>query len=71
MGARFRLYPATDQVDGLVRHCDDARKVWNTGLAQRNYWRPGMAPLTKGDQERSLTEARAEFGWLAEGSIVV
>ncbi|WBL19992.1 RNA-guided endonuclease InsQ/TnpB family protein [Citricoccus sp. NR2] len=42
-----------------------------TGLEQRSMWRPGMKSIGIYEQKRQLTEARAEFGWLREGSTVV
>jgi putative transposase len=53
----------------LLRHCADARFVWNLGQEQRSAYRPGRGP-TPGfvEQARQLTEARAAEPWLAEGS---
>lgn len=69
---RYRLYPARDQAAGLLRHCADARFVWNLGLEQRLMWRSGR-PRTPGymAQARQLTEARAASSWLAAGSVTV
>jgi putative transposase len=68
MSIRQRLYPNAAAVTLLKRHCADARYVWNLGLEQRNFWRPGMKSLSVYDQKRDLTEARAAHAWLAEGS---
>src|SRR5918996_754714 len=69
MAHRYRLYPSADQERILIRHCADARLVWNAALEQFNHWRPGMAH-SPGPTERDhqLAEARQEYGWLAEGS---
>lgn len=65
---RQRLYPSAEMIPVLIRHCADARFVWNLGLEQRNYWKPGMKSLSVYEQARELTEARAANPWLAEGS---
>jgi putative transposase len=65
---RQRLYPSSEALPRLTRHCADARYVWNLGLEQRGYWKPGMPTLSVYDQKRSLTEARSASPWLAEGS---
>ncbi len=69
---RFRLYPSPEQEAALLRHCSDARFVWNLGLEQRLMYRPGRGP-TPGfpGQCRQLTEARAAEPWLAAGSVNV
>ena len=54
-----------------MRHCADARFVWNLGLEQRSFWRRGMKSLSVYDQKRSLTEARQVYEWLRAGSSVV
>ncbi|MDE2096408.1 MAG: transposase [Patescibacteria group bacterium] len=70
MSIRERLYPEDGQAQVLVRHCADARYVWNLGLEQRSFWRRGMPSISVYDQKRSLTEAR-QGTWLGEGSSVV
>jgi IS605 OrfB family transposase len=69
---RFRLVPTPAQEAGLLEHCAHARFVWNLAVEQHRHWRPGRAGapgyLT---QCRQLTEARAEFAWLAAGSQTV
>jgi putative transposase len=67
--SRFRLYPTSAQDAALLRHCADARFIWNLGLEQRAMYRPGRGP-TPGfaEQCRQLTEARNAEAWLAEGS---
>jgi putative transposase len=67
---RERLYPSRESEPVLARHCADARYVYNLGLEQRSFWRPGMASISVYDQKRSLTEAR-QGTWLGEGSSVV
>jgi putative transposase len=56
----------------LLKHCGQARFVWNLGLEQRLMWRRWQGP-TPGyaGQSRQLTEARAENAWLAAGSVTV
>jgi transposase len=68
MAHRYRLYPTDGQVVVLVRHCADARYVWNLALEQANCWRRGRRS-TPGDAERQrqLAEARKD-SWLGEGS---
>jgi len=63
------MYPTGTQEQTLLRHCADARYVWNLGQEQRAAYRPGRGP-TPGfaGQCRQLTEARVAFGWLAAGS---
>ena len=67
--SRFRLYPSAEQEAALLRHCADARLVWNLGQEQRSMYRPGRGP-TPGfaEQCRQLTEARKAEAWLAAGS---
>lgn len=67
--ARYRLYPGAEQEAALLRHCSDARFVWNLGQEQRAMYRPGRGP-TPGfaGQCRQLTEARKAEPWLAAGS---
>jgi transposase len=56
----------------LLEHCAHARFVWNLAVEQHRHWRPGRASAPGyGEQSRQLTEARAEFGWLAAGSQTV
>jgi putative transposase len=46
--------------------------MWNLAIEQYSWWRPGRGHAPGyGAQAGQLTEARAEFGWLAEGSQVV
>ena len=56
----------------MLRHCADARYVWNLCVEQESWWRIGRAS-TPGFAERcrQLTAARAANLWLAEGSVIV
>jgi transposase len=67
--SRYRLYPTLEQEKILLRHCSDARYVWNLAVEQHAWWKPGRksAPGYL-EQSRQLTAARAENGWLREGS---
>lgn len=67
MAHRYRLGPAPEQMAALVRHCADARYVWNLALEQANYYRPGRPTPGAAERSRQLAEARAGT-WLAEGS---
>jgi len=69
---RYRLQPAREQETILLRHCSDARYVWNLAVEQHARWRPGRrsAPGYL-EQSRQLTAARADNPWLAAGSQTV
>ena len=69
---RYRLEPTRQQADTLLRHCSDARYVWNLAVEQHAWWRPGResAPGYM-EQSRQLTAARSANPWLAEGSHTV
>lgn len=70
--SRYRLAPTPAQEALLLDHCAHARFVWNLACEQHSHWRPGRvgAPGYV-EQTRQLTEARAEFPWLAAGSATV
>lgn len=69
MAIRNRLYPAGEHLPGCVRHCDDARFVWNLAVEQQSWWRPGRGnPPGPAQRQRQLAEARGAEPWLAEGS---
>ena len=69
---RFRLTPTVEQEQGLLKHCADARFMWNVGLEQMNCYRPAFGPTPNyNEQSSQLTEARAKSGWLAAGSQTV
>jgi putative transposase len=71
MSHRYRLYPTVAQEAVLRGHCGHARFIYNLGLEQRSWWRPGRRSIQFAEQCRQLTAARAEWSWLAEGSAVV
>ena len=56
----------------LRSHCAHARYTWNLAVEQHQHWHPGRksAPGYL-EQCRQLTQARAEFPWLAAGSQMV
>lgn len=67
--SRYRLYPTPEQEKTLLRHCSDARYVWNLAVEQHAWWKPGRTSAPGYlEQSRQLTAARAENGWLREGS---
>jgi putative transposase len=70
--SRFRLLPTPAQQAVLRDHCGHARYVWNLAVEQHSHWRPGR-PDAPGylEQCRQLTQARAEYLWLATGSQTV
>ena len=70
--SRYRLLPSPAQEQALVEHCGHARYVWNLAVEQHLHWKPGRRSAPGfAAQSRQLTEARAEFGWLRAGSIIV
>jgi transposase len=69
--SRYRLYPTPVQEDVLLGHCVHARYVWNLAVEQRSWWQPGRPAPGFAEQCRQLTEARAAFPWLADGSVIV
>ena len=70
--SRYRLEPTPLQEAILLRHCSDARYVWNLAVDQQSWWRPGResAPGYL-EQCRQLTAARAGNDWLRAGSQMV
>ena len=70
--SRYRLLPTPAQEAVLRDHCAHARFVWNLAVEQHAHWRPGR-PSAPGylEQCRQLTQARAEYPWLAAGSQTV
>ena len=70
--SRYRLAPTPEQEAILDGHCAHARYVWNLAVEQQSWWRPGRghAPGYCA-QAAQLTQARAEFEWLADGSQMV
>lgn len=72
MAIKQRLHPTEQQAEVLLRHCSDARFVWNLGLEQRNLWERGRnQKIGMASQMRELAEARREFDWLGAGASVV
>jgi putative transposase len=69
--SRYRLYPTPAQETALLSHCTHARYVWNLAVEQRDWWQPGRRAPGYAEQCRQLSEARAAFPWLAEGSVIV
>ena len=70
--SRYRLEPSREQAQILLRHCSDARYVWNLAVEQHAWWRPGRASAPEYlEQCRQLTQARADDVWLAGGSQTV
>jgi putative transposase len=69
---RYRLMPNPEQEAILLRHCADARYIWNLAVEQHAHWKPGRksAPGYL-EQCRQLTAARREHEWLREGSQTV
>ncbi len=70
--SRYRLHPTPAQEAVLRDHCGHARYLWNLAVEQHSHWHPGRkgAPGYL-EQCRQLTQARAEFPWLAAGSQTV
>jgi putative transposase len=70
--SRYRLELTREQETVLLRHCSDARYVWNLAVEQHAWWHTGRdsAPGYL-EQSRQLTAARADNPWLAEGSQTV
>ncbi len=69
---RYRLEPAPQQAGALLRHCADARYVWNLCVEQEACWRAGRGRMPGfAERCRQLTDARADNPWLAEGSVIV
>jgi len=70
--SRYRLDPTPKQELILLRHCSDARYVWNLCVEQEAHWRPGRGRMPGfAERCRQLTDARADNPWLAEGSVTV
>src|SRR5580704_13094605 len=66
---RCRVYAMAGQERALLRHCDDARLVWNLAVEQQSWWRPGRGGAPgPAQRQRQLTEARTAEPWLREGS---
>ena len=69
MTVRNRLYPASGQEPGCLRHCAHARFVWNLAVEQQSWWWPGRGSAPgSAERQRQLAGARAAVPWLREGS---
>jgi transposase len=61
-----------EQESALLRHCSDARYVWNLCIEQELHWRAGRGRMPGFVERcRQLTAARADNPWLAKGSVIV
>src|SRR6266849_76052 len=70
--SRYRLQPTQTQEAALLRHCADARYVWNLCVEQESWWRAGRGRMPGfAERCRQLTAAREDNPWLAEGSVIV
>jgi transposase len=69
--SRFRLLPTPAQRIVLLEHCRHARFMWNLAVEQQQLWQPGRHAPGYNEQSAQLTEARAEYDWLADGSQTV
>jgi transposase len=70
--SRYRLTPTPEQETILRGHCAHARYVWNLAVEQQSWWWPGRGSAPGYcAQAAQLTEARAEFRWLAAGCQMV
>jgi hypothetical protein len=59
--SRYRLDPTPKQELILLRHCSDARYVWNLCVEQEAHWRPGRGRMPGfAERCRQLTDARAD-----------
>ena len=56
----------------MLRHCADARYVWNLCVEQGSWWRRGGGRMPGFNERcRQLTFAREDNPWLAAGSVIV
>jgi putative transposase len=70
--SRYRLMPSPAHEAALLGHCAHARYVWNLCVEQESHWRPGRGRMPGfAGRCRQLSEARAEYPWLAAGSVIV
>jgi putative transposase len=60
MSHRYRMYPTAAQEIVLRGHCAHARFVYNLGMEQRSWWKPGRRAIRFAEQCRELTAVRAE-----------
>jgi putative transposase len=69
--SRYRLIPTPAQEAVLRDHCGQHRYVWNLAVEQHAHWHPAARAPGYLEQCRQLTQARAEYPWLAAGSQTV
>jgi putative transposase len=68
---KFRLYPTPQQEVLLAEQCAQARFVWNLAVEQLGYRHHRQPVPGYVMQCRQLTEARAAYEWLRDGSQTV
>ena len=64
----YKMYPNPAQERVMIRHCGEARFIYNLCLEQFNYYWKGSNPPDFNDRSLQLTELRKELPWLREGS---
>ena len=70
--SRYRVLPTHAREAVLRDHCAHARYVWNLAVEQHTHWHPGRASAPGYlEQCRQLTQARAQYPWLATGSQMI
>jgi putative transposase len=70
--ARYRLLPTPTQEAVLRVQCGHARYIWNLAVEQHQHRHPSRTSAPGYlEQCRQLTQARAEYPWLAAGSQMV
>ena len=66
-GRKYRAYPTPEQAERLTGWGHICRAIWNAALVQRQIlWRERRWTLRSARQCGELTEARAEFHWVAD-----
>jgi len=64
---KYRAYPTPEQAERLTGWGHTCRAIWNAALVQRQIlWRERRWTLRSARQCGELTEARAEFHWVAD-----
>ena len=64
--------PTSAQEEILLRHCSDARFLWNLCVEQESWWRRDRGKMPRfAERCQQLTAARAENSWLRSGSQTV
>jgi putative transposase len=62
--SRSRIQPTQTQESTLLRHCADARYVWNLCVEQESWWRTGRDPMpgfTEDWAEKTSTRLARQF----------